>query len=427
MVVLLMGVSILAYLDRLSVSFLIDPMKSDIGMTDTQAGMLVGLAFSLLYVTMGLPIGYLVDSRPRHVVLGICIFFWSVMQMISGLCSTFVGLFLARCGVGAGEAAVHPAAISIIGDTFAPDRVARPIAVYGIGLWLGGGLSIVLGGQLVAYFTALGAITIPGFGTVPAWRLVLISIGLPGFLATGLIALTLRNTPRKPRELPTAMSLPRQLKSFLQQEYEPFALIAAGYISFGFVLYNILAWYPSLLMRTYGLSSKEVSIGYGLPYLIMGIAGSITSAPLVRRLQSRGVFEAPLVVAKWCMLLALVPAIVGPIMPNAIACFGCLAITVFFWALHTSVLYTAFILGTPREMRGIMISAQAVVLNVTAGAFGPMLVGSLSDHVFGSKRIGYSISVTALVAMPLAALLFKLAQPSYRDLVAKLSPDCAPK
>ncbi len=426
-VALLMGVSILAYLDRLVLSFLIDPIKAELHLSDTRAGMLVGLAFPLFYVTMGLPIGYLIDSRPRRLVLAACVVVWSVTTSLSGLASSFGWLFLARCGVGAAEAAVHPAALSIIGDTFPPQRLAGAIAVYGIGLWLGGGLAILLGGELVATFNSLGPISVSWIGgVISAWRLVLACVGLPGLLLAAVIVGTLRDarspTPARGGNLPGADSrLGQALRAFLRQEYAPFGIMMLGYISFGFVFYNILAWYPAILTRMHGLAPRQVSLAYGIPYLVAGIAGTLAFAPLFGWMNASGRQASPLALAKWCMVIGAVPAVLGPVVTSLPLCVACLVITVFVWSVTVSCLYTAFVLCTPPASRGFMIAAQGVLMNVSAGALGPVLVGALSDRVFGSNGVGFSFGAVALVAMPVAAGLFQLADPKVRALAARMA------
>jgi MFS family permease len=181
-VILLLCVSILAYIDRIVFALLIDPIKTDLHISDTQAGVLVGLAFSLSYAVAGLALGRIVDRHKRNIVLGVALAVWSCFTMLSGFTVGVTLLFLARCGVGIGESAVNPASIAIIGSSFPRDRVSYGLSTFSVGIYGGGGLAIILGGQLSAYLTSFGPISIFG-SPIAVWRLVFICVGVPGTAA----------------------------------------------------------------------------------------------------------------------------------------------------------------------------------------------------------------------------------------------------
>ncbi len=182
----LLVATVVGYLDRLVMAFLVDPVKRSLALTDTEAGALNGLAFAAFFVLMGIPMGRLVDTRSRTAVLSASIVVWSAMTAACGAAWSYVTLFIARMGVGAGEAALNPAAVSMIGDMFPRDRVAKPIGVFTLGFYIGGGLAILLGGQLIQLFSSMGSVSLGPWQDIEGWRLVFLVTGLPGFLVAAI-------------------------------------------------------------------------------------------------------------------------------------------------------------------------------------------------------------------------------------------------
>ena len=413
---LLLVTSVIAYVDRLILGFLIDPIKADLQLSDTEAGLLLGVAFALFYVTMGIPIGRLIDTRSKKGVLAVCMAFWSAMTTLCGFATSFVMLFLARCGVGAGEAAMNPAAVSIIGDHFPKEKVARPISVYTLSIHAGGGLAVILGGVLIQWFASLGPVSILGFENIETWRLVFVVIGLPGLVVALLVWMTIRDRPAGGG----APGAPRQavpwseVFAYLRGHAKLYGLLFGGLVSFGFYIYAVQGWYPAMLVRTYGVSPLQISTTYGVIFFTFGILGALAVDPLLRFLNARGHADAP---ALACLLAALamtVPAAIAPLMPTFALSLAVWSVAMFGWALTTSVSFAAIVLVTPPGMRGLMIAAYMVLMNVTGGAFGTVLVGALSDHVYGPEHLNYAIATQAAIFMPLAALLFAALRRPYR-------------
>ncbi len=179
------GVLLLAYIssfiDRQIISLLVKPIKISFGITDTQMGILMGLSFAVLYTLVGIPIGLMADRMNRKRIIGWGIMIWSLMTVFCGLAGSYSLFFLARVGVGIGEAALSPAAYSIISDYFPKKKLATALSVYNMGVYLGSGLSILIGAALK---TMIGKenIVLPFFGEIFSWQVIFFYIGLPGIL-----------------------------------------------------------------------------------------------------------------------------------------------------------------------------------------------------------------------------------------------------
>ena len=405
----MMLVSIIAYSDRLILGFLIDPIKADLGLTDTQAGLLTGLAFSVFYAVMGLPLGRAVDVFPRNLVLSGCIAAWSVCTMLCGLATGVVSLFLARCGIGAGEAAMNPAAISLISDHYPRSRVVGALAIYSVGIVGGGGLAIILGGQLVAYLTSLGRLDFAGFEDIPAWRLVFIAMGFPGLIAALLVLITVKDRKRRQGQSSEVRASPestREVFAYFKANRRLYGLLYGGLIAFGFYNYSVLSWYPAMFGRTFGASPGQISIGYGFAYLASGVIGALASAPAVRFFQRRGDIDGPVRVLLLTSAIALIPAIAGPLMPTFELTIALFLVSMLVSAAQNSMAFTAFVMIAPPHRRGVVVAAYVMTMNLTGGSLGGVIVGLLSDNVFGPEHLARAIALMAAVSIPLSILCF---------------------
>src|SRR5271156_1243704 len=193
----LMLMYIFSFIDRTTISLIVEPMKRDLHISDTQMGMLQGLAFALLYTFLGLPIARLSDRHSRRAIIAAGVFIWSIMATLCGLARSATQLFVARIGVGVGEAALSPAAYSIITDSFPRASLGSAFGVYNIVITIGAGTALLLGGIVVGAVSHAGAnYTLPLFGEVRAWQMVFIVTGAPGILLP-LLLLTFREPKRR--------------------------------------------------------------------------------------------------------------------------------------------------------------------------------------------------------------------------------------
>lgn len=185
-----------SFIDRQIMSLLVEPIRADLGITDTQFSLLAGLAFSIFYSVMGLPLGWLADRMSRRMIILVGMIAWSIMTALCGLATSFLALFIARVGVGIGEAALSPAAYSLISDYFPPERRARAISAYAMGPYLGSGLALIIGGQVIEAASRMGPFTIEGLGTFAPWQAVFFAVGLPGVIIA-LLFLLIREPERR--------------------------------------------------------------------------------------------------------------------------------------------------------------------------------------------------------------------------------------
>lgn len=366
----------LNFLDRQIIGILAVPIKADLGLSDAQLGLMGGLAFALFYTGLGIPIAMLADRHDRSKIMTASLFVWSLMTALCGLAQNFWQLFAARLGVGVGEAGGVAPAYTLISDLFPPEHRARAIALYSFGIPIGSASGIVFGGVIA---------------TLIDWRYAFFIVGIAGIL----FAPVFRRFVRDPRDPAAARSVAVGLRAVLATllRKPAFWLLAIGAACSSMMGYGLFFWLPSFLVRSFGISLLDASLGYGAILLTGGVAGIWLGGRLSDRLAQRSKAA-----------YALVPA-------TALIC------TLPFYALGISsdTLWIALLLMLVPTALGlvwlgpVIAAVQGVVpppMRTTASAIflfvnnligigvGTPAIGWLSDHftaAYGHEALRYAI------------------------------------
>lgn len=412
-VFILMLAYILSYIDRSILTLLVAPIKEDMGISDFQISLLHGFAFALFYSFLGFPIGRMADSRKRVLIIAIGVGLWSLMTAACGLVKNFVQFFLVRVGVGVGEAALNPAAYSIITDYFPKDKLSRAISTYVMGTYLGFGLAYIIGGTVVKAIAQLPDYHLPVIGTVFSWQLIFIIVSLPGILII-LLLRTVKEPFRRDRlksESEELTSIPlSDVWEFIKINKYTFLCHASGYGCLGILVNGMALWTPTFFVRTYGWEVSDAGIVYGVILLIFGGAGIYCGGWTADFLYKKGRKESTFIIASSCAALTFLPATLYPLMPSAVWAFVVLAPMVFFSSAPWGIAVSALQQFTPNELRG-QISALMYLfpVNLIGIGFGPAIVASLTDHLFmDPSSLRYSMAIVSALASLLAALLLKV-------------------
>lgn len=399
--------AILSYTDRQILSLLVDPIRGDLHISDTQISLLQGLAFALIYSIAGLPLGRLADILPRRSVILAGVLVWTVATVACGLSRSFSALFLARVFVGVGEAALAPAAMSMIADLFAPHRRGTAVGVFIMGMVVGGGVALGIGGSLLE--AARGGLFsgVPILGAVPPWRAVLLVLGAPG-LIIALLLLTVREPARRPgsgESAPRRYSLPEVARELVSRRGVAFPLLAAmALMSVGD--FSLLNWTPALLSRNYRLSAGEIGALLGALVVVTGVAGTVLGGLLSDRRAKSGGPRARIVAAAISATVALPLAF----MAATFSVWQVLALLAW-WNLFSSAAgtigITALQEAVPNEIRGVGISLVSFG-NIFGGlGLGTMTTALVTDRVFHDPmRVAASLSLVVGPAAVVAAALF---------------------
>lgn len=413
---------VFSFIDRIILSMLVGPIKADLNLTDTQIALVNGLAFSMFYATMGLPLGWLVDRTSRKGVIATGIALWSLVTAFSGLAKDFGHLFLARMGVGVGEAALSPGAYSMIADYFPPKSRGRAIAIYTMGVSLGSGLAYLIGGFLISFANSQASITLPLVGALAPWRFIFIVVGLPGLLVA-LMMLAVREPPRRQDEgVQVQAEATETFWAFMKRRWAVVTAYVLGYGMTNVPFAAFLAWGPAFLGRHYHLSPKEIGLALGLIFLGPACLGQVVGAALTDRRYARGKTAAPFQTGLVCALLLIPFAALITLAPTASLSLLALAISVFLVCASVGHQATVATLISPNRLRGQVSAFYILMQGVIGAALVPLAVALISDKVLHDPgQIGLAMAIVGVIGVVVGAIAFALGLKPLRQALAPVS------
>ena len=368
------------FIDRQIVGILAVPIKADLGLSDTQLGAMGGLAFALFYTGLGIPIAMLADRRNRIWIMTIALTVWSAMTALCGITQNFWQLFLARLGVGVGEAGGVAPAYSLISDYFPPQQRARALSVYSFGIPIGSALGIVFGGIIA---------------TKIDWRFAFFAVGFGGLLIAPIFKLTVAEPIRGQFDKAKSTSGAPSLKTIivLLLGKPSFWLMSLGAAFSSMMGYGLFFWLPSFLVRSFGLELLDASLFYGALLLIGGIAGTWLGGTLADRFGATR--RSAYVVIPAIAFIATVPFYVVAILStNLIATFFAMLIPTALGLAWLGPVLSAIQHVVPANMRATASAIFLFINNLIGIGAGTMFLGMLSDILqtrFGDDSLRYAI------------------------------------
>ncbi|WP_161956833.1 MFS transporter [Sphingosinithalassobacter portus] len=421
-VVVLMLVSALSYLDRQVMSILISPIQADLGFTDSQMGLIIGPAFMSLFLIAGLPMGHLADRHHRGRLLAAGIAIWSAGTVMTALVSGFWPMALSRAVVGLGEAAVVPAAYSLVADYFAPDRRARAVAWVTIGIPIGAGSALFVGGLLLKLFETPQAL--PVLGEVQPWSLVLITFGIAGIIVAAL-ALTIREPARHVAAATGSGGAVPGFTAFLRREPVGVTLVLLPYILLTFMQVAMIVWVPTLLTRRQGLDPADAATLYGAMTLVIPIAATLTGGWIADRLMRRHA-AGPFLLVTWLAPLFL-PGVLLFALPLSLPLVVTgLTITLAVGGFCTTTVYAAVQAIVPPMFRGRILALYGLTAQLAGVGFGPLIVGLVSDYMFPDRSYLHLAIIAVIVpAWIVTVICGLLGRRHFGELRAKAEPEAA--
>ncbi len=397
-----------SFIDRQILNLLVEPIRGDLRISDTQISLLQGFAFAIFYSLLGVPIARLADRGNRRNIIAAGMTLWCLMTAVCGLARSFPQLFLARVGVGVGEAALSPPAYSIISDYFPPDRLARATGVYSLGIYAGAGIAMLVGGAAIELIAAADAIVLPVIGELAPWRTTFIVVGLPGLLVAALLFTVREPTRRDPGQRGTAATTRvawSELWAFLRLRRGVLSMMTIGFCFIGIVIIGVMAWTPTLFIRIHGWSAAETGFAYGLVLLTFGTSGSVIGGLTADWLYVRGHRDATLRTALLASLVALPFAVAMPLVADARLALLLLVPATFLLSAPVGLTAAAIQLTTPNRMRAQVTALYLLVVAFVGTGFGPMAVALTTDFVFADDAmLGNSLAAVAAFLTPIGAL-----------------------
>lgn len=407
---------VLSFIDRQILSLLVGPIRIDLALSDTQVSILMGPAFALFYVICGFPLGRLADSKSRRGVIAVGILLWSAATAFCGLAKSYIQFLFGRVAVGVGEAALNPAAYSLIADSFPSDRRATATSVYTMGIYLGSGIALLLGGIVIGMASHRPSFTFPFFGELRTWQVIFLGLGMAGVLFT-LLLLAIREPTRKGAGGGIALPL-GEVARYMVKNRKTIVNHNLGFAGLAFAGYGTSAWIPTFFMRTHGWDAAQVGVVYGGTVAVFGCLGIIFGGRLADWLAQRGYRDANMRVGMYAALSAIPSAILYPVVSSDIVAAILIAPLFFSLSMPFGVAVAALQEIMPNAMRGQSIALYICMNNLLGLGIGPTAVAVLTDYVFGDDQaLRYSLLIVGISAMIFSAAMLSKGMKHYGDSV----------
>ena len=385
---LLTIVYVFNFLDRQVVNILGDAIITDLGLSDTQFGMLSGIAFAAIYATLGMPIARWADAGVRRNVISIAVAVWSVMTVLCGAAQNFLQLFLARAGVGVGEAGGSPPAHSIISDIFPANKRATALSIYSLGIYGGVLVGYVAGGYLASAFN---------------WRVAFVVVGLPGLLLALAVRFLIHEPPRGMAEARADVAPAKfgEVATILWSSVA-FRHMSLACALHAFVTYGLGAFIPIFLVRVHAMPIQQIGTLLGLVAGLGGILGTWAGGYLSDKLANR--FND----ARWHIRVPMISTVAA--IPFYLFSFlfvdsGVASILAYFVPAVVAGMYLGPCLALTHGLVGLRMRAMAsaimlFIINLIGLGIGPWATGLLSDFLrpeFGNQSIRYALVTMVMV------------------------------
>ena len=413
-VLVLMLAYILSFVDRVVIGLLVGPIRADLGISETQMSLLYGFVFALFYTGLGVPIAWAIDRYNRRNIIAVGIAVWSGMTALCGVARGFGELALARIGVAVGESVLSPAMYSMAGDSFPEKKLGRALSVFVLGLPIGVGLALIIGGVVIHFVSTAPEYTLPLIGTVRAWQLTFLVVGLPGLLLA-LWTLTVAEPVRRTTDAHAQVASIGATLAHLRSRWRAYFAHIMGFAVLGMVMNVFQVYGVQYFIRELGLSIPQAGLRVGTVIAVFGTCGILFGGWLTDRWRASGRRDAAMRVG--------LTAAVG-LIPFAGVCtlLGDLAWSTLF--LLPIGFFTAFAFGagatgvvvlTPPSMRAQASAIYLLCVNLMGIGLAPWLTAVITQYGFGDDlAVGKSCAIVAGSAAVIAAGIFWWGLPHMR-------------
>lgn len=405
--------SIVSYIDRQIINLLVEYIKTDLVISDTKISLLQGFAFAACYALAAIPLGRIADGFSRRWLIVWGVLAWTIAAFCCGLAQSYEQLFVGRIFVGIGEAALTPAAYSLLADLFRPQRLARPISVFTASSFVGSGVALVIGGAIISALENAEQILFPVIGEVTIWQASFMYAALPGFVVVLLVVLVVRE-PQRSNALPVGSAATDHKQGFVgalkycRSNALVFTTVFLGLALLGAAQFGMGFWIPAFFIRVHGWAAGEIGYLQGMLFLVFGSSGVIAGGWLADRLQGRGYVDGNLRAVAVGGALAAPCALALALAPNATVSAVMLAPAMFFGSMPFGAGPAILPVVSPSMYRGQIVALYLLVVNIIGQAGGPWVLAMFTDYVYRDEMaIGLSLA-TVIPALMLGGVAFSL-------------------
>jgi predicted MFS family arabinose efflux permease len=390
------------FLDRMMIAIISEPARKEFNLSDSQLGMLTGLAYGLTFALAGIPLGMLIDRWNRIKLLTFLVTVWSGMTTLSSMAQSYLQLLFARMGVGASEAGGSPTSMSLISDMFPPAKRSTAVGLFFLSNAIGAVLSIFIGGYIAAQH---------------GWRTAMLVAGLPGLLLGVVLICTVREPKRGAMEPTLAGAVAKKAAGFMEvvrhlAANKSMLNLLAGVAITSASVATIGSWLPSFMIRFHGYDVKQagmaVAIASGFCGAIGSVAGGIVSDRLAK-FRSRRRMDVCMTVC----LAGIATALAGMLATSGVGAVAMLSLTQMIAFVVFPAAFAGMLSITAPNMRGATAASLQVVTNLVGYGLGPFMVGVFSDLYGGDQSLRYAMITVISICFPWAAIHFYFAARSW--------------
>jgi MFS family permease len=412
-------------LDRQILNLLVEPIKANLGISDTQISLLQGFAFALFYAAMAIPLGRLADTTNRRNVIIAGIVIWTSATLACGLATGFMMLFIMRMFVGVGEATLSPSGYSMLADYFPREKLSRAISIFTGTSFAGSGIALIVGGFLLQQLDGATTLSLPVFGVVQDWQAAFIICAIPGLFVAALF-FTVKEPPRSeagraiaPKAVPLSAVF-----GWLKVNAKTILPIVFGFSILAASQFALTSWIPTFFIRTHDWSATEIGYAYGLFMAGLSTFGIIAGGWISDALLARGVKAANILVPIGAAVLALPLVISFPLVSDPMLSLALVAPMSILGAMPFGAGTAAIPMIAPNRMRAQFTALYLLVANLVGGGIGPWSVAFFTDSVLGDPAlIRYSLAIVPAVLSSLAVLVLLMAVRPYERTIAQLDAE----
>ena len=399
---------IYAQIDSGSITLLVGPIKQDIGATDTQMGLLLGLSFAAPFALLGLPAGYLVDRMSRRRIIGIGVVLWSAMTLSCGLAQTYWQFFLGRSGIGVGEAAITPATYSLFRDSFPIEKRGRAFGIFTAGNYIGAAAGVMITGALAGLVGSGALKSVPWLGGLHAWQTVLVIIGAIG-IPLSLVVWTFREPPRRHADTPQSGVTFREGVDQIKDRWRTYIPLMIWMTCFFGVAITYGSWMPTIISRTWQLPPAQIGLFFGGCLLICAPIGAWCGGHAIDTLQKRGRPDAAEIVGVWITVIFIPFGIAAPIVPQVGEMFFALGAQLLVAGAYQPVGACLLARVTPQRVMGKVTAIYLMVYYLLGRGLGPFVVAVIADNFYsGPQALGYGLGTVSAGLMLLGLAMIWL-------------------
>jgi MFS family permease len=413
-----------ALLDQNILGLLIQQIKTDFNLTDSQAGLLLGPTQALFYALVAVPFSRYIDRWTRKWIMMGGLIVWSLATAASGLAANFTQMFVARVAVGAGEAFNGPTAYSMTADCFPRERLPRAVSALQIGSVAGGGLSLLLGGAMIWLVATVGSPDLPIVGVLRPWQVVLIGVGLPGLLVS-LLLLTVKEPRRRNRSVELDRAGFTRTIGYLWLHFAVFGPLFIG-LTLGSLDVGSRQWGAAFFERTYGWPPAQYGMISGVVSILAMLTGLFLGAKWAEWFQNRGDPAGAYRVILYTRLLAIPFAVLMPVMPTPELAMAFSAAGFLALGMSGPMLNAVMLAITPNQIRGQVMTLYLFIYTVVGVGLAPLITGMTTDYVFTSPDdLRWSLMLLHVIFLPPALWVTWLGLKAFRREVERLNAEDA--